>query len=324
MKRFLPLMLLISLFCINTGIKAQQAECYKVLHIDHLSFRDYNFITLENYVEDTLYLMSSKRGNNGGLDSSKVNDSVIVGKCYELTLEKKDSLFNVDLSERLSRISIREIETCFKTIYRDNKVLIPVYFTDQIQNLYYKKNLTSVGNACTCENDTSDFSKNIADSTTTCELTANIPTSIEKVKMNPRVFIQAYRTNGNCIYSFLDMLASLFISTYDPQYIECIDLISTVSYGKLSEDIVSVCKRLYTERFIQFYGYIYDKRNMSCRSNLDQKFIAALVTEMADPNNWTVLKINLLKQLEDNNFTDLQKHYFNHMIEVAEILKEKF
>lgn len=315
---------MISIIFINTGIKAQQAECYKVLHIDHLSFRDYNFITLENYTEDTLFLMTSKQGNIRGVDSSKLNDSVVIGKCYELTLEKKDSLFNVDLSERLSKISIREIETCFKTIYRDNKILIPVYFTDQIQDMYYRKNLTSVGNACTCENDTSDFSSLNADSTKTCELTTNIPASIEKVKMNPREFIKAYRANGICLYSFLDTLASLFISTYDPQYIECIDIISTVSYGNLSEDIVSICKRLYTERFIQFYGYIYDKRNMSCRSNLDQKFIAALVKEMADPNNWTVLKISLMKQLEDNNFSDLQKHYFNHMVEVAEILKEKF
>ena len=324
MKRFLPLLLLISIIFISTCIRAQQAECYKVLHIDHLSFRDYNFITLENYVDDTLYLMSAKKGNTGGVDSSKLNDSVIVGKCYELTLEKKDSLFNVDLSERLSKISIREIETCFKTIYRDNKVLIPVYFTDQVQDLYYKKNLPSVGNACTCENDTSDFSNLNTDSTRTCELTSNIPASIEKIKMNPRGFIQDYRTNGRCLYSFLDTLASLFISSYDPLYIEGIDVLSTVSYGNLSEDIVYICKRLYTERFVQFYGYIYDKRNMSCRSNLDQKFIAALVKEMADFNNWTTLKINLLKQLEDNNFTDLQKHYFNHMVEVAEILKEKF
>jgi hypothetical protein len=324
MKRIYPLLLLISFIFINTSIKAQQAECYKVLHIDHLSFKDYNFITLENYVEDTLFLMSSKRGITGGVDTSKLNDSVIIGKCYELTLEKKDSLFNVDLSERLSKISIREIETCFKTIYRDNRILIPVYFTDQIQDLHYKKNLTSVGNACTCENDSSDFSNLNTDTTKTCELTSNITASIEQVKMNPRKFIKAYRTNGSCLYSFLDTIASLFISTYDPQYLECIDLISTVSYGNLSEDIVSICKRLYTERFIQFYGYVYDKRNMSCRSNLDQKFIGALVKEMSDPNNWTTLKISLMRQLEDNNFSDLQKHYFNHMVEVAEILKEKF
>jgi hypothetical protein len=106
------------------------------------------------------------------------------------------------------------------------------------------------------------------------------------------------------------------------KYLDCLNNLSTVSYAYLTRDLINACSRLYKQRFMDFFKYIYAKRNMHCECYLDRYFQSALEEEMDDKTNWDELKTSLFRQVEDNNCNDLQKYFLKQLVKKAEIIKE--
>lgn len=93
-----------------------------------------------------------------------------------------------------------------------------------------------------------------------CEMLKDIPNSINTIKNNSRTIKDS---NDSCVLGLLDSLTNRFIKESDLKYIVCLDSISRISDGYVSEYFLVISKKLLYNNFKKYINYLYKQKNHS-------------------------------------------------------------
>lgn len=118
---------------------SQDTSCYKLLGVDNSIFSEFYLILFQNSSDDTVFVMSAKDIMNRREYFTNFGEKLAKGGCYIIEFSRKDSLFTEKLSENYTQIDSLEIKFGTKIFWEDHLVQRPVYYSEQIYDLYYKR-----------------------------------------------------------------------------------------------------------------------------------------------------------------------------------------
>ncbi len=145
---------------------------------------------------------------------------------------------------------------------------------------------------------------------------------MDLIKRDVKTFQYANSINDNCYLALIDSLTERFIRTSDVQYMECLELISSVRDGYVAEYFPEIGKNLYYCNFAGFIDFIYSKKNSSFNP-MENVFIEAVAEEIYLDKNGVNLSKYFKSQIKKNELDKEKKKYLSNLIEKAKKYVEK-
>lgn len=109
---------------------------YLLLRIDSVVFAKSYLLILENFQQDTIFILSDRIVRHYGNDEY-YGEPVVLNTLYKLKFYKIDNMFNEKLRYRYRPIEHLEIRFGSIIFWTDQLIQVPIHYTSQLNGLYY-------------------------------------------------------------------------------------------------------------------------------------------------------------------------------------------
>ena len=116
----------------------------------------------------------------------------------------------------------------------------------------------------------------LGDSLNACQLLKH-PVNFGTVQRNALKIVT--KSDEDCVLKFIDLLADSSSGSNHHQYLACLDAICRVSDGDISEDLTSVCAKLFHKNFNHLFEHLY-KSNVSFKTRFEQLLIEGVAADL--------------------------------------------